>query len=194
MKTRMATVAAVLALPALAAAQPPAPRDNPSANVGGKKVAVEYGRAALKGRAIKDLLAQLPADRVWRTGVDQVTSFSTEGDVLIGGKKVPAGKYSLYVHAPENGDWSLLVNSDPGVPLKTIFAGAPPAVADALWPRLDGYDKVQDKEVARATLRSGKTAGPVEQFQIALAPAGSGATLTLSWGDQTWSTDIKPAK
>jgi hypothetical protein len=193
MKTHFALVAAVLALPALAAAQQ-APRENPSVSVGGKKVSIEYGRPSLKGRAIKDLLAQLPEDRVWRTGVDQVTTLTTEGDILVGGKKVPAGKYSVYVHAPEPGDWSLLLNSDPGVPLKTIFAGAPPAVADALWPRLDGYGKVKDKEVARAALRSGKAAAPTEQFQIALAPAGAGATVTLSWGDQTWSTDLKPAK
>jgi Protein of unknown function (DUF2911) len=193
MKIRVAMVAAVLAMPALAAAQR-APRDNPSVNVDGKKVAVEYGRGSLKGRPIKDLLAQLPADRVWRAGVDQVTTLTTEGDILVGGKKVPAGKYSVYVHAPESGDYSLIINSDPGVPLKTIFAGAPPAMADALWPRLDGYDKVKDKEVARAPLKAGKTAAPVEQFQIAMAPAGSGATMTLSWGDQSWSTDIKPAK
>jgi hypothetical protein len=193
MKTRLVMVAAVVAIPALAAAQR-APRDNPSVSVDGKKVAVEYGRGSLKGRTIKDLLAQLPADRVWRAGVDQVTTFSTDGDVLVGGMKVPAGKYSVYVHAPENGEWSLLLNSDPGVPLKTIFAGAPPAMADALWPRLDGYEKVKDKEVARAPLRSGKTAAPVEQFEVALAPNGSGATMTLSWGDQTWSTDIKAAK
>jgi hypothetical protein len=193
MKTRMAMVAAVVAIPALAAAQR-APRDNPSVDVGGKKVAVEYGRGSLKGRTIKDLLAQLPADRVWRAGVDQVTTLTTDADIVVGGKKVPAGKYSVYVHAPESGEWSLLLNSDPGVPLKTIFAGAPPAMADALWPRLDGYDKVKDKEVARAPLKSGKTSAPVEQFEVALAPNGSGATMTLSWGDQTWSTDIKPAK
>jgi hypothetical protein len=193
MKTRMAMVAAVLAIPALAAAQR-APRDNPSVAVGGKKVAVEYGRGSLKGRTVKDLLSQLPADRVWRAGVDQVTTLTTEGDILVGGKKVPAGKYSVYVYAPEGGDYALLLNSDPGVPLKTIFAGAPPAMADALWPRLDGYDKVKDKEVARATLKAGKTAAPVEQFQIGLAPAAGGATITLSWGDQSWSTDIKPAK
>jgi hypothetical protein len=186
-------VAAVMAIPALAAAQR-APRDNPSVSVGGKKVAVEYGRGSLKGRAIKDLLAQLPADRVWRAGVDQVTTLTTEGDITIGGQKVPAGKYSLYVYAPEGGDYALLVNSDPGVPLKTIFAGAPPAMADALWPRLDGYDKVKDKEVARATLKGGKPPAPVEQFQITLNPAASGATMVLSWGDQTWTTDIKPAK
>jgi hypothetical protein len=193
MKTRMAMVAAVLAIPTLAAAQR-APRDNPSVGVGGKKVAVEYGRGSLKGRTVKDLLAQLPADRVWRAGVDQVTTLTTDGDILVGGRKVAAGKYSVYVYAPENGNYSLILNSDPGVPLKTIFAGAPPAMADALWPRLDGYDKVKDKEVARTELKPGKTAAPLEQFEITMAPAGSGATMTLAWGDQTWSTDIQPAK
>jgi Protein of unknown function (DUF2911) len=192
MKNRIAFVAAALALPALALAQD-APRQNPSATVGGKKVAIEYGQPSLNKRTIKDLLAQLPQDRVWRTGVNQVTTLTTEGDILIGGKKIPAGKYSLYVHAPEGGDWSLLVNSDPGVPLKTIFAGAPPALADALWPRLDGYDKIKDKEIARATLKSGKSA-PSEIFTITLTPAGQGATLTLAWGDQSWTTGITAAK
>lgn len=195
MRSRIAVVAAALALPAAALAQQPrAPRDNPSATVGGKKVAIEYGQPSLNKRTIKELLSQLPADRIWRMGENQVTTLTTEGDIVIGGQKVPAGKYSLYVYAPDSGDWSLLVNSDPGVPLKTIFAGASPELANALWPRLDGYDKVKDKEVARATLKSGKPPATLEQFKVTLAPAGNGATLTAAWGDQSWSTDIKPAK
>jgi DUF2911 family protein len=193
-RSRIAFIAAALALPALALAQaPPPPRQNPSASVGGKKVSIEYGQPSLNKRTIKDLLAQLPQDRVWRAGVNQVTTLTTEGDILIGGQPVKAGKYSLYVHAPEGGEWSLLVNSDPGVPLKTIFAGAPPALADALWPRLDGYDKIKATEVARATLKSGKGA-PTDVFTITLTPAGAGATLTLAWGDQSWSTGITAAK
>jgi hypothetical protein len=194
MRNRIALVAAALTLPALAFAQgPPPPRGNPSATVGGKKVSVEYGQPSLNKRTIKDLLSQLPQDRVWRAGVNQVTTLTTEGDIQIGGQPVKAGKYSLYVLAPESGDWSLLVNSDPGVPLKTIFAGAPPALADALWPRLDGYEKIKATEVARATMKSGKGA-PSELFTITLTPAGAGATLTLAWGDQTWSTGITAAK
>ena len=42
-------------------------------------------------------MAQLPADRVWRAGVDQVTTLTTEADLMVGGKRVPAGKYTLYV-------------------------------------------------------------------------------------------------
>ena len=44
-------------------------------------------------------MKQLPADRIWRAGENQVTTFTTEADVTIGGKTVPAGKYSVYVHA-----------------------------------------------------------------------------------------------
>jgi hypothetical protein len=194
MRNRVAFVAAALALPALVLAQnPPPPRQNPSATVGGKKVSVEYGQPSLNKRTIKDLLSQLPQDRVWRAGVNQVTTLTTEGDIAIGGQKVKAGKYSLYVLAPESGDWSLLVNSDPGVPLKTIFAGAKPELADALWPRLDGYEKIKATEVARAPLKSGKVPA-TEIFTITLTPAGAGATLTLAWGDQSWSTGITAAK
>jgi hypothetical protein len=46
------------------------PRGTAEATVGGKKVTVEYGRAELKGRTIDSLIAQLPADRVWRTGAN----------------------------------------------------------------------------------------------------------------------------
>ena len=91
------------------------------------------------GRTVKDLLAQLPANRVWRAGVDQATTLTTESDLLIGGKRVPAGKYTLYLHAPATGSYALLVNRDLGVPLKSIYAAAPAAVADALWPHLDDY-------------------------------------------------------
>ena len=58
----------------------------------------------MKGRKLDDLLAQLPADRIWRAGDNQVTTLTAESDILVGGAKVPAGKYSLYVLAPASGD------------------------------------------------------------------------------------------
>jgi hypothetical protein len=172
-----------------------APRENVTAMVNGKKVAVEYGRPSLKGRAVKDLLAQLPANRVWRAGVDQATTLTTESDIMVGGKKVPAGKYTLYLHAPESGPYELLVNSDPGVKLKTIYAAAPPSVADAMWPHIEDYPTIQDKEVARIALKSAPAhEGAKDRFLIGLAPAKDGVSaITLSWGDQSWTTDVKAA-
>jgi len=94
-----------------------APRDTTSAVVNGKKVSISYGRPSLKGRNTTELLTKLPKDRMWRIGANQVTTLTSETDFVVGGKKIPAGKYSLYVHAPETGDWHLAVNSDPGIEL-----------------------------------------------------------------------------
>ena len=196
MRVRRLIPIAVLAVAASAHAQSDrAPRETVTALVNGKKVAVEYGRPSLKGRTVKDLLAQLPPNRVWRAGVDQATTLTTETDVLIGGKRVPAGKYTLYLHAPTTGTYELLVNRDLGVPLKSIYAAAPAAVADALWPHIEDYPTIKDKEVARIALKSGAAhEGAKDRFLIGLTPAVDGVSgITLSWGDQSWTTDIRAA-
>src|SRR5687767_15944162 len=127
-------------------------------------------------------------------GVDQVTTLDTPIPLVIGGKAVPAGKYSLYLHAPAEGDYSLIVNSDPGVPLKTIFPAAPPAIADALWPRIEDYESVKAKEVIRVPLRKGTAAEPMDRFLIGLAPARDGASsITLTWGGESWTTGVQAA-
>lgn len=195
MRARRLIPIAVLAVAASAQAQPDrAPRETVTALLNGKKVTVEYGRPSLHGRTVKDLLAQLPANRVWRAGVDQATTLTTEADVLIGGKRVPAGKYTLYLHAPESGAYELLVNRDLGVPLKTIFPAAPASIADALWPHIQDYPSIQDKEVARVALKSSAPAAAMDRFLIGLGPAKDGvSSVTLTWGDQSWTTDVRAA-
>lgn len=196
MKTSIATVAALAAVTGLAFAQGQKreARGSASATVSGKKVTIDYGRPALKGRAIAALLKELPPDRIWRAGENDVTTLASETDLAIGGKKVAAGKYSVYVHAPEKGDWSLILNSDPGIALIKLWDKAPPSEANKLWPRLDGYDKVKDKEVVRAAMKATAASSPVEVFTIGLAPAKDGTALSLAWGDRSWSLDFKAAK
>jgi hypothetical protein len=193
MNIRLSATIFLSALTGTVLAQPPmAPRDTANAVVNGKKVSISYGRPALKGRNIDDLLKQLPKDRMWRIGANQVTTLTTETDLVVRGKKIPAGKYSLYVHAPETGEWRLAINSDPGIELIKIYPKAPPAVAHELWPRLDGYDKnIADKEVARIALKQGTVSSPVDLFTMALTPAKDGVVLTMSWGDRSWSADLK---
>jgi hypothetical protein len=193
MKTRLsplATLAALsLALPALAQA----PRGAAVTSVGGKKVAVDYGRPALKGRALDALLKQLPAERIWRAGENEVSTFSTEADVKVGGKKVPAGKYSLYVHVPESGKWALVLNRDLGQPLGSIWKEAPENLKAMPYPYLGNYEeKIKPQEVLRVGLKAGKAATPSENFTISFAPRGNAATMTLAWADQAWSTEVAP--
>lgn len=188
---RWAQITLLLVSSTAVLAQAPAPRETATASLKGKHITIEYGRPALKGRTLNDLTAQLPPDRMWRAGADRVTTLTTEGDLLIGGKKVPAGKYTLYLHIPQSGDWSLAINTDPGIELIKLWPAAPPEAAKLIWPRLDGYQKnIADKEIARVPMRSGTVATPVELFTITLDPAG---VLTMLWGDRSWSVDVKPA-
>lgn len=193
MRNRFGSMAVVAALAAFGASA--AERGAASATIGGSKVSIDYGRPSLKGRPFAELLKQLPEDRVWRAGENQVTTLSTERDIQIGGKKLAAGKYSLYVHLGTDGSRSLLVNSDLGIELVKIYAKAPANLANEPWPRLDGYAKnVADKEVLRAPLRKEATAAAVDPFAIGFTPAGQGATLKLAWGEESWSVDVQPAK
>lgn len=191
MRNTMLVAAVLCAAPLVA--QDRAPRETVTAEIDGKTVAIEYGRPALKGRAMGELLSQLPEDRVWRAGVDQATTLTTPVDLMIGETRVPAGKYTVYMHVPADGAYAVILNSDPGVPLKTVFAAAPAELADALWPRSD-YGDIAAKEVARIPLTSIKAAAPMERFNIAFDPARDGVSaLTFTWGDQAWTTGVKPA-
>src|SRR6185436_18668984 len=202
---RRLAVGAALLLPVLAQAQAPVqrvPRETVSANVGGKKVEIAYGRPSLKGRSLDELMKMLPPDRIWRAGENQITTLKSEGDLMIGTKRVPAGTYSVYTHIPESGDWSLVLNSDPGIEvgklLQILRPGSPPLPperASMLWPHLEGYTKtVADKEVARAPMKAVAVAAPVDPFAITLVEGKASATLTMSWADKSYSIELKPAK
>jgi len=193
MHVRLSTVAmiAALATPMAFATE----RGTASAAIGGKKVTIDYGRPALKGRTLAEMMKQLPEDRIWRAGDDQVTTITTETDLAIGGKKLAAGKYSMYVHLGADGSRSLVVNSDLGIPLIKIWDKAPANVANEPWPRLDGYQKnVADKERVRATMKNETVTAPVDVFTISLDPVKDGAMLKLAWGEESWSIDVKAAK
>jgi len=192
MKMRFAVLATLaLAGPALAQA----PRGAAVTTLGTQKVTIDYGRPALKGRDLAVLMKDLPADRIWRAGENEVTTFTTEGPVSIGGKTVPAGKYSLYVQAAEKGAWALILNRDLGVPLGKIWDKAPENMKNAPWPHLEGYTKaIGDKEVVRAKLKATKPGPAADLFTLSFAPKGTGADLTLAWGNESWSIEIKPAK
>ena len=199
-----------------------AKRGTAEGTIQGKQVRVEYGRPELKSRSLDSLIAELPDDRVWRAGTDEVTTLTTEGDLVLeclsgvacsrvrapgGGRRVRAGKYSVYVSAPPSGACSLILNSDPGIPLGQLgrILGFPVPAGDAarLWPHLEGYNLnrangvagIAGTEVARALMSPGTADPPVDPFTIRLEPSDSNAlTLTLAWADKTWSVDLHGAE
>jgi hypothetical protein len=195
MKMRLAVLATFAATALVGPALAQAPRGAAVTTLGTNKITIDYGRPALKGRDLNVLMKGLPADRVWRAGENEVTTFTTGAPVTIGGKTVPAGKYSLYVQADEKGAWSLILNRDLGVPLGKIWDKAPENMKNAPWPYLDGYTKsIGDKEVVRAKMKPMKAEAPADLYTMTFAPKGKDAELKLAWGNEAWSIDVRPAK
>ena len=150
---------AVPAAPAQGQPQAPAsPRDTAQMTIAGQRIMVDYGRPYMRGRAIMGGL--VPYGQVWRTGANAATTFVTQVPLRIGSTDVPPGTYTLYT-LPGEREWQLIINRQTGQ-----------------WGT--EYDQAQD--LARVPMRVERTAGPVEQFTIALQPGGGNVlNLVLEW-------------
>jgi len=75
--------------------------------VGLIEVTIDYSRPGVKGRTIWGEL--VPYNKVWRAGANEATVISFGSDLLIEGKKLSAGKYSLFA-IPSKDEWTLIFN------------------------------------------------------------------------------------
>jgi hypothetical protein len=166
-------VFAILTLSLFASAQasPPA-QPSPSASAtcdlgGGKTIKTDYSSPRLKGR--KMVGGQDPYGKVWRNGANDATTFVTSSDVVVGGKTVPAGSYTLFV-LPTAEKWTLIINK------KTGEWGIP-------------Y-KYESDELARIDMTMSKPPSPVENFTIAYDKTATGCTLREEWDTTRATVDI----
>lgn len=72
------------------------------------ELSVFYNRPFKKGRPIFGGL--VPYDKVWRTGANEATVFTTNKDLIIGTDDLPAGKYTLWT-VPDPEQWEVIFNS-----------------------------------------------------------------------------------
>ena len=125
-----------MAIPSFA--QDPAQRLSPSAKANcsfsdGKSVNVDYSSPRAKGRKIYGDL--VPFGEVWRTGANDATTLVTSADVVVGGKTVPAGSYTIFT-VPAADKWTLIVN-------KKTPGEFPPEIIDLLKkPQLASGDQI----------------------------------------------------
>src|SRR6266576_7213960 len=77
----------------------------------GKSVKIDYSSPRAKGRKIFGELA--PYGKIWRAGANEATTLVTSGDINIGGKAVPAGKYSIFA-IPAEDKWTLVISKKSG--------------------------------------------------------------------------------
>ena len=75
------------------------------------KITLTYSRPSVRGRVIFGGLE--PYGKVWRAGANKATILEVDRDVTVEGKKLPAGKYSLFLTPNEN-EWTVILNSETG--------------------------------------------------------------------------------
>jgi hypothetical protein len=55
----------------------------------------------------------VPYDKIWRTGANGSADLTVNTDVLLGGKLLKKGTYSVFT-IPGKTEWTIIVNSKPG--------------------------------------------------------------------------------
>lgn len=135
-------------------------RDTVNATVGLAKIWVDYGRPFTRGRNV--FSNGVLGDTLWRTGANAATQFKTDVDLVINGKTIPAGIYTLWTTVPrDNSRYALLFNSQVGQ-----------------WGTV--HDAARD--VVSVPLTVAKLAELAEEFTIVVEPTATGGVLALHWG------------
>jgi len=152
------------------------PRQSPAAKAeckfpDGKTVHVDYSSPRMRGRKIFGEL--VPYGEVWRTGANAATSFLVDTDVMVGGTRVPAGSYTLFILPKESG-WTLIISKATGE------WGIP-------YPG-------ESQDLARVPMNVSKLPAPVEEFTIAFDHAGGGCTMRFDWETTRASVEITEKK
>jgi hypothetical protein len=70
------------------------------------EISVVYGRPVARGRALFGAL--VPWDSVWHPGADSATRITFSKDVLIEGKPMRAGEYTLWLIPHATGTWTVI--------------------------------------------------------------------------------------
>ena len=125
--------------------------------VHGATLELDYGTPAKRGREIWGAL--VPWDKVWRTGANMATHFSTDRTLAFGDVVVPPGRYTLFSIPSPNGG-TLIINRQTGQ-------------------NGQQYDQAQD--LGRVPLQIRKLAEPVEVFTIGASETAQGGELSLQW-------------
>lgn len=84
------------------------PNASVSQTIGTTQISITYGRPSVNEREVFGGLEAY--GEVWRTGANESTTITFSDDVMIEGKSVEAGTYSLYT-IPRKDMWTIIINS-----------------------------------------------------------------------------------
>jgi len=143
-------------------------RDTARATIGAATFSVDYGRPLARGRTL--LGNVISYDRVWRTGANAATQFTTSAPITLVGLSLPAGTYTLWT-VPHLRGVDLIVNRQTGQ-----------------W----GTEYRRAQDLGTAPMTSDSVGPPVEKFTISIeARDARHGTLAMAWGTLRWTAPIE---
>ena len=141
----------------------PSPTASIKQNFALSNIEISYSRPGVKGRKVFGDL--VPFGKVWRTGANNATTITFGEEVMIGGTKVPAGKYGLLT-IPDQNEWTVIISKATNV--------TSPA------------DYKQDQDVVRVKAKPEKTPFTIETFMITVDDIKSNScNIGMGW-ENTW--------
>jgi hypothetical protein len=145
--------------------KPLSPKATVTGTIDDVDIEIVYSRPSARGR--KMLGDHEKYGEVWRTGANEATTISFSKDVVIEGKALPAGKYSLWT-IPNEDEWTIIFNK------KVPNWGTE-------------YDKISDGDVLKVNVKARKNQAFVETFTINLDKEN----VNLKWEDTAVSFHVK---
>jgi len=121
-------------------------------------IKVLYSRPSAKGRTVFGTLAAF--GEVWRVGANESTEIKFFKPVVIGGKNIAAGTYSLFA-IPNQDKWVIIINKQTD--------------------RWGAYTYDEKKDVVRIEVPVKPLATALESLSITFTPMASGANLIIGW-------------
>ena len=136
------------------------------AKLGPANIVLEFGRPSRRNREI--LGNVVPYDKVWRTGANAASVLSSDRELTIGGKTIPAGSHTLWT-LPKRDGVDLIINRQVGQ-----------------W----GTDYDPSRDLVRIPMTVSTAAAPQEQFAITVTGSGNSGELHIQWDTFVWSVPV----
>lgn len=122
-------------------------------------IRIIYSRPAKKDREVFGKL--VPFGKVWRTGANENAEIKFYQDVVLGGKKIKAGTYTLFT-IPDASEWTIILNRD--------------------LDHWGAYSYREDKDVLRFKVPVKKSEDLIESFSIKCEKVDAKSALVrLGW-------------
>ncbi len=115
------TLVLAAASPVQAQGYPFSQRGTVSQRIAFTDIGIEYGRPTARGRALFGAL--VPWDSIWHPGADSATTITISRDIVLEGRPVSAGAYTVWLVPRARGSWTFILNRTTGIQ-HTPYPGA----------------------------------------------------------------------